>query len=84
MPMHQFIATLFSLLVALCHHSSLTARPVEAAEVPGAAEHSPTLSSAGMVLPDRYQFARSANAEASYAETACLSCRRLDTYSVER
>lgn len=77
--MHQFFATFFSLLIALCHHTSLTARPVEAAELSApitAPAHSPA-----MILPDRYQLARSS---ASYAETACVSCRRMDSSSSDR
>ena len=78
--MHQFLATLFSLLVALCHHTSLSARPVEAAELIPAQTTSTTVSSA-MILPDRYQLAR---ASSSYPEASCTSCRRSDSSFTDR
>ncbi len=81
--MHQVIATLFSLLIALCHHTSLTARPVQAAEisfdVPSTSANAPA-----MILPDRYQLARYSASEGSYSEAACLSCRRTDASSSDR
>ncbi len=81
--MHQVIATLFSLLVALCHHTSLTARPVQAAEISPSLQLSP-VSAQSMILPDRYHLARYTSAEGSYAEGACVSCRRMDTSSSDR
>lgn len=75
--MHQIIATLFSLLVALCHHTSLTARPVQAAEINPAFQVTATGESS-MILPDRYQLARYGSTEGGYAEAACVSCRRTD------
>jgi hypothetical protein len=77
--MHQIFATFFSLLIALCHHTSLTARPVEAAEIMAPVTSSST--SPAMILPDRYQLARASN---GYAETACVSCRRMDGSSSDR
>jgi hypothetical protein len=77
--MHQIFATFFSLLIALCHHTSLTARPVEAAEV--SAPITAPANSPAMILPDRYQLARSAS---GYAENACVSCRRMDGSSSDR
>ncbi len=77
--MHQFFATLFSLLVALCHHTSLTARPVEAAELPGTVITSPSdVATPSMILPDRYQLARYTTADGSYPESSCASCRRIN------
>jgi hypothetical protein len=82
--MHQLIATLFSLLVALCHHTSLTARPVEAAELPGTVVTSSSdATSPAMILPDRYQLAHGTQ-DGSYAEAACASCRRMNVSSIER
>jgi len=81
--MHQFLATLFSLLLALCHHSSLSAHPVESAELSPTQTTSETGSSA-MILPDRYQLAHFSAGEGGYAEGACLSCRRMDVSSSDR
>lgn len=76
--MHHFLATLFSLLVALCHHTNLSARPVEAAELPGMVQTVPDTAGATMVLPDRYQMARYATEDGGYAGTTCVSCRRME------
>jgi hypothetical protein len=81
--MHQVIATLFSLLIALCHHTSLSARPVQAAEISADAQAS-SVNAPSMILPDRYQLARSSATEGSYSEAACLSCRRTDVSSSDR
>lgn len=81
--MHQLIATLFSLLLSLCQHTSLTARPVETAELPGTVHALSYDNSGVMVLPDRYQLARSATDE-GYAGNACSSCRRMDRSLSER
>ena len=82
--MHQLLATLFSLLVALCHHTSFTARPVQAAELSPALQTSSEFANPSVILPDRYQLARSSTVEASYAETACVSCRRMDGSTSDR
>ncbi len=82
--MHQFLATIFSLLVALCHHTSLSAHPVEAAELPTVMESGANLSSSTRVLPDRYQLARYTTSDGSYAESACLSCHRTNASSINR
>ena len=79
--MHQFFATLFSLFMALSHHTSLSARPVEAAQLSAAQTNS--ASGPAMILPDRYQLARESSG-ASYAEAVCLSCRRMDSFSSYR
>ena len=81
--MHQFFATLFSLLMALSHHTSLSARPVEAVQL-SAVQTSSSVAGPGMILPDRYQLARNSSANASYAEAVCLSCRRMDVSSSDR
>lgn len=78
--MHHFITILLSLLFALCHHTSLTARPVEAAEI-RSVQVTTSEASPALILPDRYHFAR---ASASYSENECLSCRRMDDFSNER
>lgn len=82
--MHQFFATLFSLLVALCHHTSLTTRPVEAAELTPIVETSAAPVTSVMTLPDRYQLARYGTAEANYAGDACASCRRMSGPTSDR
>ena len=81
--MHQFFATLFSLFVALSHHTSLSARPVEAAELRIMSGTSAFAGSA-MILPSRYQLARASSSGASYAESVCVSCRRMDSFSSDR
>ena len=82
--MHQFFATLFSLVVALCHHTSLTARPVEAAELSPIVETASEPSAKQMMLPDRYQLARYGTVEANYAGDLCVSCRRMGGPNSER
>lgn len=81
--MHSVLATLFALLSALCHHTSLTARPVEAAELRPAAQAFSSQTASSMILPDRYQLARYSS-DSSYAEASCSSCRRTDGISIER
>lgn len=81
--MHQLIATLFALLISLCHHTSFTAPQGEAAEVPGSVQ---TLSAAegdSVMLPDRYQLARYTS-ESGYSGSACSSCGRMERISSER
>ena len=80
--MHQFFATLFSLFAAFTQHTSLAARPVEAAQLTAAQTRS-FVSSSAMILPNRYQLARESSG-ASYAETECVSCRRMDSFSSYR
>lgn len=82
--MHQLVSTLFSLLVALCHHTSLSARPVQAAEIFHSAPSASTIGGPSMILPNRYQLARFSSADGSYAEAACSSCRRTDGSSSDR
>jgi hypothetical protein len=82
--MHQIIATFFSLLIALCHHTSLSARPVEAAEISPSVLSASSTAVPSMILPDRYQLARYTSADGSYAEAACVSCRRTDGSSSDR
>ncbi len=83
--MHQLFATLLSLLVALCHHTSLTARPVEAAELPGTiVTSSSDVATPAMILPDRYQLARYTTEDGSYADASCTSCRRINGSFIER
>lgn len=83
--MHQFVATLFALLAAFCHHTSLTARPVEAAELPAITSQAPDdQTSPAMILPDRYQLARYTSNDNVYAESTCVSCRRTDGSSNDR
>ena len=82
--MHQLFATLCSLLLAFCHHTSFTARPVEAAEIAPVTVQSGDTVSSTMILPDRYQLARQYRAEGSYAETTCVSCRRMDGSTSDR
>ncbi len=82
--MHQLLATFFSLLVALCHHTSFSARPVEAAELPTVVQSGDSFASPARILPDRYQLARYTTADGGYAESACLSCRRTDASSINR
>ncbi len=74
--MQHLLATLFSLLIALCHHTTLSARPVEAAEVPSVIQTTIETPGPALVLPDRYQLARYGTSDASYAGMACTSCRR--------
>ncbi len=74
--MHQIFATLLSLLVALCHHTSLTAHPVEAAELPAVVQTTSTTENPSMILPDRYALARYTTADGGYADAACSSCRQ--------
>ena len=81
--MHQIIATLFSLLLALCHHTTLSARPVQAAEISPSLQSS-SFNGQSMILPDRYQLARYSAGEGSYAEASCVSCRRMDGSSSDR
>ncbi len=76
--MQHFFATLFSLLVALCHHTSLSARPVEAAELPGVDLTSAQPADSIMVIPDRYQMAHLLTSDDGYAGSACVSCRRIE------
>ena len=82
--MHQFFVTLCSLLVALCHHTSLTAHPVEAAELPGAVQSGADIAGSGPILPDRYQLARITTSDGGYSVTECSSCRRINLVSVDR
>jgi hypothetical protein len=76
--MHQFFATLFALLLSLCHHTGAT-RPLEAIEVSPADP-----PSTSMMLPDRYQLAHGAVVDASYSVSACLSCRQTNYTSTVR
>lgn len=82
--MHQFFATLCSLLMALCHHTSLTAHPVEAAELPAVVQSGADVASPAMILPDRYQLARYTTGDGSYADAGCSSCRRINLTSIDR
>ncbi len=81
--MHQFFATLFSLFMALSHHTSLSMHPLEAAHL-RSMQTSSRFGGPSMILPDRYQLARESSAGASYAETVCISCRRMDSSSIDR
>lgn len=69
--MHQFFVSLFSLFLSLCTHTT-TSRPVSAEARLLVDSPSPTLS-----FPDRRDLAR-VTAEAGYADTACLSCQRMN------
>ena len=69
--MHQFFATLFAMLLSLCHHSALSRAP-EPSFAYGNARPSPVLS-----FPDREDLARGAT-EASYAVSGCLSCTAMN------
>lgn len=81
--MHHFIATFFSLLLAFSHHTSLSTRPVQAAEISPSLRFS-SVNAPSMILPNRYQLARYSSSEGSYAEAACVSCRRTDGFSSDR
>ena len=65
--MHQFLATLLSLLLSFGHH---TAPTHAGATFWAAREFSPSALS----FPDRRALARGTEAEASYATSACVSC----------
>ena len=81
--MHHFFATLFSLLIAFSHHSSLSSHTVASAELTDVITI-PSTAGPAVILPDRYQLARYSSEDASYAETVCLSCRRMDSPTMDR
>ena len=65
--MHPILATLFSLLLSVCHHTAHT-------HADAAAWAARELPASAAFLPDRRALARGTEAEASYATSACLSC----------
>jgi hypothetical protein len=69
--MHQFFVSLFSLFLSLCAHSAAS-RPVQAEASLRFVTPTPALT-----FPDRRELAR-VSSEASYADTACLSCQRMN------
>lgn len=75
--MHQFFVAFFSLFFSLCHHSAAS-RPVPSEATLQVGLPSPTLS-----FPDRRELSRFAS-EPSYADSACLSCQRMNVSFIAR